>query len=279
MNDRTSYLKAFSADSVDDFPVANIHYSDSDFCKEFCRIWAGRMPASFLEYFCYEPAGQGWSQRYVPMLIDLDEYPAFSDFEHYIKQFSDGERMRMARRSAAKGYTVKQFHWNLFIPDIHAINTSTNIRSGGEMRGGYLRTVEELGGAPKTNLLPPNAPCRDYWQHCFGVFAPQPGYKQGEVETGERLLAYYSLRRLGNFVMYSMLLGHHAHLREGIMDFGHQAIMQWLIESKAPESEGIKYVLYGGMENGTEGLFQWKRRSGFKPYRVYCQPMACTISP
>ena len=277
MGERADYLKAFSLATINDVPIADIEYGRSDSCTEYCRIWADRNPVSLVEYFSFAPVVSGWSLRYVPFLIDLAEYPAYADFERYIKKFSGGERLRMAQRSVAKGYVVKTFKWELFLPDIHAINTSTNVRSGGEMRGSYLRTLEEMGGPPKTYMLPPAPPCRDYWQHCFGVFEPMPGYKQGEVETNERLLAYFTPRRLGDLVIYSTLLGHHAHLGDGIMDFGHQHIMRWLIDSKAPEMQGARYVMYGGMENGTDGLFQWKRRSGFKPYRVYCHPVPCKV--
>ncbi len=277
MTERQDYLKAFGLDDIEHVPVAEIEYGVSDSCKEYCQIWARRTPDSLIEYFSFQPLTQGWDLRYVPMLIDIADYENYSQFESYIKKFSGGERLRMARRASAKGYVVKTFHWNLFIPDIHSINVSTNIRSGGEMRGSYLRTVEEMGGPPKTYLNPPAAVCRDYWQHCFGVFAPEPGYKQGEVVTNERLLAYFSPRRLGDFVIYSMLLGHDAHLGEGIMDLGHQHIMRWIIERKDPELQGLRYVMYGGMENGTGGLFQWKRRSGFKPYRVYCHEVPCKV--
>ncbi len=271
------YLGAFGLPSVDDIPVAEIVHGVSSDCKNYCTIWAGRVQTSFKEYFSFEPVAKGWSLRHTPMLIDLEDYADYEAFENYIKKFSDGERIRMAKRAQAKGYVVKTFNWNLFIPDIHAINTSEKTRSGGDMRGGYLRTVEEMGGPPKTYLLPPAAPCRDYWQHCFGVFAPTPGYKQGEIITDERLLAYFAPRRFGNVVVYSMLLGHGDHLAEGIMDFGHQHITRWIFERKSPDLQGLRYVMYGGMENGGEGLFQWKRRSGFKPYRVYSRQTECMV--
>lgn len=269
------YLGAFGLKSITDVPVAEIAIGASDECKEYCKIWASRAPETLKEYFSFTPIGDGWKLRHTPMLIELSAYANYGEFENYIKKFSGGERLRMAQRARAKGYEVKTFHWNLFIPDIHAINTSTKTRSGGEMRGGYLRSIEEMGGPPKRYLNPPAPVCRDYWQHCFGVFEPKPGYKQGEVETNERLLAYFTPRRMGDVIVYSMLLGHYDHLNEGIMDLGHQHIVRWILESGAPELDGVKYLMYGGMENGTQGLFHWKRRAGFKPYRVYCKKIEC----
>jgi hypothetical protein len=274
------YLGAFGYASLDDVPTAEIMVPRGAACREYCRIWAERVPASFAEYLSFTPVGSGYEQRYVPMMIDLLAYPDWPSFEVYVKGFGKGQRPRMAQRAERNGFYVKPFHWNLFLPDIYEINTSKDTRSGGAMTANYRRTVEEMGGPPTAYREPAAPQCPLIWDQQFGVFRAEPGHQQGEVMVDERLLGYVSLRRYGNFAMYSMILGHGDYLAEGVMVLLHLKIVRWLIEQRSdPVGAGVRYLFYGGMQNGTAGLFQWKRLAGFRPYRVFCAFADCPQQP
>ena len=45
------------------------------------------------------------------------------------------------------GYTVRPFEYEQYVPDIHEINHSKVVRSGGPMRGSYQSSLEKMGGA------------------------------------------------------------------------------------------------------------------------------------
>lgn len=274
------YLGAFGYATLDEVPKAEISVPRSDDCREYCRIWADRVPESFREYLSFEPFETGYDKRYVPMMIDLAAYPDWPSFEAYVKSFGKGQRPRMAARAERNGFYAEPFDWNTYIADIYAINTSKSVRSGGEMSPSYRRTIEEMGGLPKVYRDPPPPQCPLIWDQAWGVFRKEPGHRQGEVVVDQRLVGYISLRRFGNFAMYSMILGHGDYLNEGVMVLLHLKIVRWLLEQRhEPVAGGLRYLFYGGMQNGTAGLFQWKRLAGFRPYRVFCDFVPCAVAP
>ena len=63
-------------------------------------------------------------------------------------------------------------------------------------------------------------------------------------------------------------MGHADHLAEGVVNF----IVQKFVELAKTEpwgtASGLRYVMYGGAQNGGEGLYNFKRRSGMTPYIV-----------
>ena len=189
-------------------------------------------------------------------------------YDQYIaraKRRYKGNVLRDARKSDQQGYICKPFVRELFIPDIVAINHSKEERSGGPMKETYLRSVEDMGGAPKkpVELKPPECPVHyDCW---WGVFSPEPGYKQGDVVTDERLLAYIDLRRVGNFALYSLILGHGDYLKYGIMYRLHFTILEWLCNNKDRYAHGLDHLVYAGYYQGGEGLQLWKKKTLFEP--------------
>lgn len=269
-------LSAFGLACLNEVPIAEIKIPASVNCREYCRIWSGRVTASFREYFSFVPIGSGYEQRYVPMIIDLNAYPDWPSFEAYVKGFGKGQRLRMAQRAERNGFYVKRFNWGVFLPDIYEINTSKDVRSGGEMSASYRRTVDEMGGVPTEYLGPIPPQCGANWDQQFGVFREDPGHRQGDVLVNERLIGYVALRRHGDFAMYAMFLGHGDYLSEGVMVLAHLKIVRWLIEHRGEfAAANLRYLLYGGMQSGTAGLIQWKRLAGFRPYRVFCTFAAC----
>jgi hypothetical protein len=121
--------------------------------------------------------------------------------------------IRNARKADNEGFVCKPFTHRMFIPDIVSINQSKEIRSDGPMSAFYRRSVERMGGAP-VKMIPFKLPdCPVHYSMLWGIFSPESGYKQGDVVTNERLLAYTDLRYTENFSMYSLILGHGDYLK------------------------------------------------------------------
>ncbi len=241
---------------------------DSNTCIENCGSAVDRAYTSYREYFCFPAREADRLKRYKPMLISFDELCAFAAWEGHIKSFGKGARLRQKNKAIRLGYVFHQFAWPQFIPDIHEINHSKEVRSGGAMRGSYQRTIAEMGGAPQ-HPVPLVAPsCVYHWSANFGVFLPEPGRRQGAVAVDQQLVAYIVLQRTGEVLLYSMILGHGNHLANGVLVLLHHELVSWIGTEHESLTRGVKYLMYGGRENGGESLLQWKRQAGFTPYLV-----------
>lgn len=238
-------------------------------CNETCARQVEIMQNSLSEYFYHpEITNSSPNPRFTPMLISIDDISDYTLWEAHIKTFSSGERLRLKKKALQAGFFFKPFPWRQFIPDIHDINHSKPIRSGGEMRGTYLRSIEEMGGTPNSILKIAKPTCNIHWNLQFGVFLQESGRHQGSVEVNERLFAYISLKRCGDIAIYSQILGHASQLSSGIVVLLHHEMIRWIGENKDHLTNGLRYLMYGGMQNGGDGLLQFKRRSGFTPHEV-----------
>ena len=237
-------------------------------CIENCGLAIDRAHISYREYFCFPALESQRHKRYKPMLISFDELCDFAAWERHIKSFGKGARLRQKFKAVRLGYVFHQFAWPQFIPDVHDINHSKEVRSGGAMRGSYQRTIAEMGGAPQhpTPIVTPA--CTHHWSANFGAFLPEPGHRQGEVVVDERLVAYIVLQRTGEVLLYSMILGHGEHLPNGVLVLLHHELVAWIGAERNALTHGVRYLMYGGRENGGESLLQWKRQAGFTPQLV-----------
>lgn len=175
-----------------------------------------------------------------------------------------GNVVRDAHKADKQGFVCKPFEYRLFLPDIVAINHSKDIRSGGPVQGSYLLSVDELGGAPKTfiDFTWPNCPV--HYRIFWGIFSPEPGYKQGDVVTNEKLLGYIHLRRIGNLAYFSQIMGHGDYLKFGIMYRLHFAMMEWILNKDNEYTRRLEHLNYGDYYYGSEGLQLWKKKVLFK---------------
>lgn len=240
----------------------------SDTCIPACETIVQAVKTNLQQYLVVEdPAFERTKElRYRSAVVDLDKYRDYAEYESFVKKSGKGARIRQRNKATRAGYYCKPFHWRMHIPDVHDINTSTNVRSGGEMRSTYLKSVEEMGGAPTKRYAVAKAACPRHWTQPWGVFEPRPGYTQGDQVTDERLVGYIFLRRFGEFLLYSQILGHYDYLQHGVMILLHHDVMRWTLDSFAPEAAGVKAVMYAGYDQGTEGLQDWKRREAFEPF-------------
>lgn len=239
------------------------------YCASSCAPIPEGAMASFEQYIAHPEKGDDPAalKRFTPMTIALDDLD-IDEFEDYVKSFGKGAQIRQSKKASRLGYYSKIFSWNLHIPDIHEINTSKETRSGGPMRGSYLRTIEEMGGAPTQDHPIVMPRCDNHWGIAFGTFKEEPGYKQGVMTTNEKLYAYIFLRRMGDIALYSQILGHGAYLHDGVLTLLHLSVVRWLHEQRDGYARGLRYLLYGGAQNGGQSLYRWKRQSGFIPKRL-----------
>jgi asparagine synthase (glutamine-hydrolysing) len=188
-----------------------------------------------------------------------------ADYVAALRRQHRGSALRHARKADRAGYRCRRFSRELHLPDIVAINQSKEVRSGGAMRGAYVLSVDELGGAPAAPLVLEPAPCPAHHDAWWGIFEAAPGHRQGAVEVDERLVGYILLRRHGSAAFYSQLMGHGAKLDDGIMYRLHLAVMEWLCSQSDAETQGIDCLIYAGHYQGAPGLRQWKQKTLFRP--------------
>lgn len=212
----------------------------------------------------YIGKGEPAIDQIVAALLDFDKY----DDRSFYSALHLNHR-RSIKKAQRGGYYCKPFTYEQFVPDIFAINTSKKERTGRPMSAQYMRSIDELGGAPseKFALQKPGCPLHyDYW---WGVFREFPGYRQGEIQIGEQLVGYVKLRRNGNYAFYAQILGHGDFLNQGIMHLLHHDIVMWALRHDDAEAESLTKLIYAGYYQGKEGLREWKKRALFEPALLY----------
>lgn len=168
-------------------------------------------------------------------LIDLRQFDG--DTMNYLESVQrNGHAGPKSRHAAARGYRLRAIDRNDHIDEIYAIHTSSDERQG--------RPMDEHYRVKKTHYDPePNA-------ECYGVF-----------DARDRLVAYCSLLKYGNFVSTDQLMGYKNN--DGIMYLLLLTIVCRLIEQR-----GIDYFMYDSYLGAKPGLQDFKRRIGFRPYRA-----------
>jgi hypothetical protein len=262
-------LDWFGYASVEAVPMARFTFPDAPACNSTCRSFVNEIPDKWAFKHNVIFGGADGSASYplqrFAALIELASYRQYGDFLDVIRKFSDGERLRLLRRAESKGYFIEEFPLDLFAADRHDIHHSKAVRQGRPIDGNLLLDVDALSAAPR------QSDCIRYWQRGFGVFRSEPGHRQGDVTVDRRLVAYIVLHRTGSLGSYVWIIGHADHVAEGVMDLCHHHIMRLLLDDRPAWAEGLELIRYAGMEDGSLGLFHWKRRAGFRPYRLFGQ--------
>lgn len=221
----------------------------------------------FRHYFII-PEADIYEHKFMPAVIRLAQARQYDAWVKATKKEVGDNAFRNEKKAAQRGYFVEMFDRRTYIPDIHAINHSMPVRAGRTMAAAYARSIEELGGYP-TALRRPRLPASTlYWAMFFGAFLREPGWKQGEVVTDQRLVAYVSVRRYADLILYTQVLGHGEHLEHGVMAQIHFHILRWLAAPDCAHAAGAKLLMYTAANTVNEGLRTWKKRAGFKPRRV-----------
>jgi len=202
---------------------------------------------------------------------------SYDDYVRQARHKYKGNSVRDALKAQRLGFYAKLFPYALHVPDVYDINHSLDVRCGRPMSEAYRRGVEELGGWPQGHMAWAEPECPLHYDIWWGCFTREPGHRQGEVVTDERLVGYIRLRRIGNVCHYGQILGHGDFLRHGIMFLLHFEIMRWILDPRLPCAQGIEHLFYAGYFQGTSGLRFWKTKLLMAPRQlmVASDPRSC----
>jgi hypothetical protein len=188
------------------------------------------------------------------------------DYIKGMRKIHKGNAVREVQKAEKKNYHCEIFHVQNHIEDFVEINHSKEIRQGKKMTKSYQKDIRDYGGLPKT-IQPMETPeCPVHFSQWIGVFKPMEGHKQGEILVGKQLVGYINLIRLGEIILYGSILGHGDYLKDGIMYLLNHKAIEWILTSDKSKNQRIKYIMYAGWNDGTEGLQKWKKRTLFAPF-------------
>ncbi|MFS2215773.1 hypothetical protein ACCD08_14825 [Telluria sp. Tellsp104] len=167
-------------------------------------------------------------------LVDLKR---FADPDEYMANMKGRNSAgSYARKARSRGYSVVEIDRNVFVEDIHEINTSLDQRQGRPMADAY----------------------RQKQTH----FSPEKNYKYfGVLNSAGKLTAYSDIGFFGNFVAFDRLLG----LRN---NDGAMHLMVTEIICRMIESHVYSYLMYDTFFGASPGLRTFKTMLGFEPYRA-----------
>lgn len=167
-------------------------------------------------------------------LIDLSR---FGDRDAYLEQIkARNHGGHHARRARSRGYRFVDIDRNAYIDDIHAINTSLDVRQGRPMDEKYTCRRETFDTLPHFRY--------------HGILDP----------TG-KLVAYATLGIYGNFAAFSQMLG--LRNNDGIMHLLLVEAVGRLIDEKQ-----VRYIMYDTFFGAQPGMRAFKTILGFQPYRA-----------
>jgi hypothetical protein len=261
---RPKRLQSFSpALELPLLPVAQLQLEgsqggDSPLIRRYQRYYQQFLPVVALQR---GPLQQGG----IAMLLPLHQYAQATDFNRRLKK-NAGNFWREADKARRSGFIVQPLMMANHTPDLLEIRRSRKIRAFGPVLDAFTLRLADLGGAP-IELQPLQLPAMaEHWDLYVGVFRPHAGYQQGAVITNQQLVAYARLHRIGNMLRYAELMGHAQFQRHGVMSLLHLQVVELLLTRDTPWLQGIEYLSYGALEQGSDGLLFWKRKAQFLPH-------------
>lgn len=194
------------------------------------------------------------------MLLDMDRFPTSDAYIRAVSKRSHGNIVRASKKAARLGVRCTSIQAESYAASIAAIAASKRFRSGGPVLSAWF-------GGPRLvdTLAPPSVPpCSSHWTLTWGAFIQEEG--------GERLIAYISLRRVGNLCRTHQIMGHGDYLKTGVVKLLFLEVARWLMDRQDPRAQGLRWLMYGTMEHGGAGLHEWKRLLCFEPANLRFVP-------
>jgi len=212
---------------ISKLPIANLHFEmniNPDDIQKTYKYFTKPHPL----YKVFRNKGLGAE------LITLNTYPTRDSFLDAMKM--KNRAGRYAKRALARGYRVLEIDRNNFVDDIHAINTSIEIRQKRPMDQGYLKKIEQFEA--KRNF------------RYFGVLN-----KEG------KLFAYCNVGFYGNFYSLDRIIGHRNN--DGVM---HLLVIEMVC--RLIDAGNAKYLMYDTYFGASPNMKMFKSMFGFEPFRV-----------
>jgi hypothetical protein len=186
-------------------------------------------------------------------ILDLTRFGSFDDYARAVSKNSRGNDNRSVKKALRLGYRTRVIDQSSYQASIDRIRRSKLIRTGGLMLDA-VRPRARLVDSDEQPVQTP--PCGVHWTMCWGVF------------RGETLVAYALLTRCGNIIRTIHIMAHRDALHDGVLKLLVFDIVRWLFAAESAILRGIRYFMYGALEHGGEGLFEWKLRLQFHPSLV-----------
>lgn len=265
---RQQRLRAFDLQSLEQAPRATFDLgadcADGTRCTRLTRLYQ-RYYQRFVDF---TDSGERVSPaRGVLAVLDLARYSDPAAYPQALRRQSSNA-LQASRKAIKAGYRVARFSERNHTPDICDIRRSKRWRAFGPVLDALTLTVDDLGGAPdRWHEVTPGGCCR-HWEQSYGVFMDCAGHQQGRLVLDRKLVAYARLHRIGNVVRYAQFMGHAEHMRAGVMMLLHGEIMGRLCDTADPLARGARYLTYGAIEQGNQGLLFWKRKALFRPFVI-----------
>ena len=229
----------------------------------------------------------GFGDRQPEETMSVLQLDKFESYDAYLSEVKKRRKRGGALiPTKSKIYNTHPFHLHNHVIDYLDVNESADIRQGKPMSASYLRShprwqkPELLHPKIWKNERTPGQGLFDYvddenWGIYYGVFLPEPGHLQGDLEVDERLVGYLFVARFGEAALYSYIIGHADHNKNGIMYRLHFDFVRKILDCKSDPYRGIKCLLYSGHYQGeTEsgirmgGLMNWKEKLLFEPINL-----------
>jgi hypothetical protein len=285
-------LAAFGIETLDGIPCGDLDLAlDTSECPPACACLTAGERRYFARYLFDLAPRAGFVPpvwRGVPSVVDLDRYPDFASYADRLRRHSKGGVLRQIRKARAQGFFCRRIYSDFYRRQRFAIDTSKRFRSGLVLASLLRRSPESdfpqtvplaeiaarLGRAPAEIIdgiplpEPPPPACPLHWRIDWGVFIREDAAGDPRCNTPrERLIGYVFLKRTGNVVRTAGLMGHGAYLSRNVMKLLLHDVIDWLLTRADPSVQGLRYLNYGAIEHGNEGLSAWKRSFEFAPLR------------
>lgn len=221
----------------------------TDACRDYVARWSDWARTAFHGVLPVVDTLRAWTEELALQSDDATELvvpgvalallriPA-SDEEY--QQAIGAKSRNMLRKAQRAGIVTGPFQWNARLDEIHDINTSKPVRSGGPMTPGYLDPPAPIAGDATLG-------CRLH-----------PTLWVGAQRDG-RLVGYGKVAVVGDLAVIDQILGHADALRDGVMN----ALVHALV-SAARESSTITAINYLTLRSSTASLDRFKRSVGFE---------------
>ncbi|WP_343712676.1 hypothetical protein [Inquilinus sp.] len=231
-----------------------------------CRHMVSSHRDYLAKYMRRGPDGIARLWQGTPCLLDLDGFADAEAYEKAIRSQSFGYILRETRKAAKAGYHCRIFDRFGQGDDMRDIEASKLFRSGGPVPQAFAQRFGRGSGVKGDPWL--DAPCPEHWAVDWGVF----------IDDGrDRLVGTIVLRRIGNIIRIVSFLGHADHLSSGAMKLLFVEIVRWLLRREDLRVRGVRFVLYGALEQGGLGLLHWKRRLLVRPF-VFADPVPAGLN-
>ena len=204
----------------------------------------------------------------VAAAIDLNLYPSFEDYRRAVSKETNGKYHRSANRARRLGYSTRRMGIGSFGRDHYAIRASKLNRSKGIVWEAVVGPRDDLTNV-ENQYTPPV--CSEHWQIDWGAFKSD--------DQGIRLVGFASLLRAGNQLQVLHMIGHGEALADGVTKLLMFEIMNWLLDRTESCIKGLDYFIHGTIEEGSDGLVEWKRYMKFQPMRIGCDKRPSLRAP